>query len=139
MAGTRQKRRISRRTLNSPSSLEAYLQAGVVPRFIERARQIEDETRRHRRRLAHAYEWMRAKYEGQPERFAERWRTMAAHWNFDALNALIAAHNEWYPVERRLPVNPRTGDYLTAGGRDWRRTPLDTDWVLEQFPPVPRD
>jgi hypothetical protein len=136
MAQTRSKRRISRRTLHSPTSLEAYLQAGVLPRFIERARQIEDEKRRHRRRLAQAYEWMRDKYRDDPGRFAERWRAMAEHWSLDVVNELIAAHNEWYPIERKLPLDPRTGDYVTAGGRDWRRTPLDVDWILEQFPPV---
>src|SRR5436190_9918644 len=104
MAQTRPNRKISRRTLNSPSSVEAYLQAGVMPRFIERARQIEDEMRRHRRRLARVYEWMRDKYEDQPGRFAERWKALAEHWNFDLVNQVIAAHNEWYPVERRLPL-----------------------------------
>ena len=107
-----------------------------MPRFIERARQIEDEMRRHRRRLARAYEWMRDKYEDQPGRFAERWKALAEHWNFDLVNQVIAAHNEWYPVERRLPLNPRSGDYVLPGGRDWRRRPLDAAWVLAQFPPV---
>jgi hypothetical protein len=31
-------------------------------------------------------------------------------------------------------MNPRTGDYVTAGGRDWRRRELDAAWILEQFP-----
>lgn len=105
-----------------------------MPRFIERARQIEDDTRRHRVRLERAYEWMRGKYADDPGRFAERWRAMAHRWRFDDVNRLIAEHNRWYPAERRLPLNPRTGDYVTAGGRDWRRRPLDAAWILEQFP-----
>jgi hypothetical protein len=118
MAQARANRRISRRTLSSPTSVEAYLLAGATPRFIDRALQLEGEMARHRRRLEHAYKWMREKYAEQPEPFAERWRAMAEHWNFDAVNTLIESHNEWYPVERRLPLNPRTGDYVTAGGRD---------------------
>jgi hypothetical protein len=135
MAEGRGRKRISRRTLSSPATVEAYLQAGVVPRFIERANQIESDTRRHRRRLQRAYDRMRERYADNPERFADRWRAMAERWRFDGVNELIAQHNEWYPMERRLPLNPRTGDYVTAGGRDWRRRPLDAEWVLEQFPP----
>ena len=45
------------------------------------------------------------------------WREIAGGWRFDpALNGLIEQHNEWYPVERRLPMNPRTGDYVPVGG-----------------------
>jgi hypothetical protein len=126
---------ISRRTLRSPSSVEAYLQAGVVPRFIERAQQIESETRRHRMRLARAYNWMRERHADDEREFAAAWRAYARRWSFADVNALIEEHNEWYPVERRLPLNPRTGDYVTIGGRDYRRRPLDATWILERFPP----
>ena len=114
--------------------MEAYLQAGVMPRFIERARQIEDDTIRHRVRLERTYEWMKRKHAGDPATFAEHWLRTARRWSFHDVNELIEQHNEWYPVERRLPLNPRTGDYVTVGGRDWRRKPLDADWILEQFP-----
>lgn len=134
MAEGRGSRRISRRVLSSPSSVEAYLRAGVIPRFIERARQIEDEKNRQRWRLERAYAWMREKYAGDPRAFAERWHRLAHNWRFDELNELIAEHNRWYPAERRLPLNPRTGDYVTVGGRDWRREPLDAAWILDQFP-----
>ena len=127
-------RRITRRTLHSPASVEAYLQAGVMPRFIERLRHIEDETMRQRMRVKRSYDWMRRRYHDDPDGFRTAWERVARNWNFDALNEVIAQHNEWYPVERRLPLNPRTGDYLTVGGRDWRRKPLDARWILEQFP-----
>jgi hypothetical protein len=133
---SRQKRRIARRSLSSASSVEQYLQAGVVPRFIERARRIEDETRRHRSRLERAYEWTRERYGEDPDAFKERWTETADSWRFDDVNELIDEHNRWYPAERRLPMSPRTGDYLTIGNRDWRRTPLDRAWILAQFPPV---
>ena len=131
---SRPKRRIARRSLRSTSSVEQYLQAGVVPRFIERARQIEDATRRHLLRLERAYEWTRERHGQDPATFAERWRATAASWRFDDVNELIEEHNRWYPAERRLPLNPRTGDYLTIGNRDWQRTPLDAMWILRQFP-----
>jgi hypothetical protein len=130
---SRPKRRIGRRSLRSVSSVEKYLQAGVVPRFIERARQIEDGTRRHRQRLERAYEWTRETHP-DPEQFARYWQHLAETWRFDEINELIDEHNQWYPAERRLPMSPRTGDYLTIGNRDWRRRRLDADWILEQFP-----
>jgi hypothetical protein len=133
---SRQKRRIARRSLRSASSVERYLQAGVVPRFIERARQIEDETRRHRQRLERAYAWTRERHWEDPTGFKEHWTEIADSWRFDDVNELIDEHNRWYPAERRLPLSPRTGDYLTIGNREWRRTPLDSAWILAQFPAV---
>jgi hypothetical protein len=130
---SRPRRRIGRRTLRSVSSVEKYLQAGVVPRFIERARQIEDGTRRHRQRLERAYEWTHATHP-DPQEFAAYWRHLAETWRFDDINELIDEHNQWYPAERKLPLNPRTGEYVTIGNRDWRRRRLDADWILEQFP-----
>ena len=52
---------------------------------------------------------------------------------FDELNELIRQHNEWYPIERDLPMDPRTGDYVISG-RSYRRPVLGPEWVLEQFP-----
>jgi hypothetical protein len=50
------------------------------------------------------------------------------------LNDLIDRHNRWYPVESRLPMDPRTGDYARVNGRDYRLEPLDAEWVLERLP-----
>ena len=116
------------------ATVEQYLQAGVVPRFIERARQIEDQTRRHRQRLERAYEWVREQHGEDLDAFALHWTRIATNWRFDDVNDLIDEHNQWYPAERRLPLNPRTGDYVTIGNRDWRRVRLDAAWILEQFP-----
>ena len=135
MAESRPRRRIARRSLRSVSSVEQYLQAGVVPRFIERARQIEDGMRRHRHRLERAYDWVRTQHPDDPAAFAERWTEIARNWHFDDVNDLIDEHNQWYPAERRLPLNPRTGDYLTIGNRPWHRERLTAAWIFRQFPP----
>jgi hypothetical protein len=131
---SRPRRKIAKRSVRSASSVEQYLRAGVVPRFIERANQIEAGTRRHRMRLERAYEWAQERYGQNPEELARYWRELAESWRFNDINELIDEHNRWYPAERRLPMNPRTGDYLTIGNRDWRRRRLDASWVLEQFP-----
>jgi hypothetical protein len=126
----------SRRELYDPSALERYIRSAVLPRFMQRLREIEDETIRHRNQLERAYVELREACEGDDDLFAQRWREVARGWRFDNVNALIAAHNEYYPIERNLPVDPRTGDYVTIVGRSYRREPLGRDWILERFPPA---
>ena len=67
-------------------------------------------------------------------RFARRWRAIAHGWSFEELNELIRTHNEWYPVERDLPMDIHTRDYVLINGRSYRRRELGPDWILEQFP-----
>jgi hypothetical protein len=118
--------RLTRRTVDE------YLRAGARPRWMERLLEIDRGIARERRRLARVYETMRA--ETAPEAFAERWRELAHRWRFDEVNLLIQQHNDWYPIERDLPMDLRTRDYVRVGGRSYRRAPLDPAWVLEQFP-----
>jgi hypothetical protein len=126
----------SRRELYDPSALERYIRSAVLPRFMQRLREIEDELISHRAALERAYWELRESCAGDAELFAHRWRELAHGWRFDDLNELIAEHNEYYPIERNLPIDPRTGDYVTIVGRSYRREPLGPDWILERFPPV---
>jgi hypothetical protein len=66
--------------------------------------------------------------------FAARWRRIAEAWNFVEVNELIDRHNRWYPVESRLPFDPRRRDYVKVGGQHYARRPLDARWILERFP-----
>ena len=50
------------------------------------------------------------------------------------MNDLIERHNRHYPAESRLPMNPRTGDFVLINGRPYTREPLDVAWILERFP-----
>jgi hypothetical protein len=127
-------KRLSRRAATTPRTVEAYLKAGVRPRWMERVVEIEQGIAAERRRLERAYRALRRECAGDRATFARRWRERAHAWRFDDLNELIEQHNEWYPVERRLPMNPRTGDYVPVGGRSYRRPVLGPEWVLEQFP-----
>ena len=54
----------------------------------------------------HWARWLPARYAQiqDPEAFAEQWRARASEWNFGAVNELIRQHNEWYPIERNLPL-----------------------------------
>jgi hypothetical protein len=127
-------RPLSRRARQTRRSVEAYLKAGVLPRYMERLREIERETADHLIRLERAYKALQQEHEGDPATFAERWRARARSWRFDRVNDLIREHNDWYPIESQLPMDPRTRDYQRIRGRSYRRDPLGADWVLERFP-----
>jgi hypothetical protein len=125
---------ISSRARMSQRSVEAYLKAGVRPRWMERIAEIDHAIAAQRRRFARAHRQLREECDADPAEFSRRWREYVARCRFDELNELIAQHNEWYPIERDLPMDLRTRDYVRVGGRSYRRTPLGPDWVLEQFP-----
>jgi len=125
---------LPRRARQTKRTVESYLAAGVVPRYMQRLREIEDATRLHRRRLRAAYERLREECGDDRVRFARRWHALARRWRFDELNELIREHNEWYPVESGLPLDPRTRDYVRLRGRSYRRAELGPEWVLDRFP-----
>jgi hypothetical protein len=125
---------LSRRARHTRRSVEAYLAAGVMPRYMERLREIEVERARLRNQMARAYHRLQARFGDDRDAFAREWRARAERCSFDEINRLISDHNEWYPMEAGLPLNPRTGDYVPIRGRSYRREPLGPEWVLEQFP-----
>jgi hypothetical protein len=126
---------LSRRQRQTKRTLESYLRAGVVPRYMQRLREIEQERRRQEAWLDRAYRQLAERCAGDADEFERRWRATAESWNFDRLNQLVREHNEWYPIERQLPMDPRTRDYVQIRGRSYRRDELGADWVLDRFPP----
>ena len=125
---------LSRRARQTRRSVEAYLAAGVMPRYMERLRDIEAERVNLRRRIGRAYRKLKEMCGDDREAFARRWRERAHDWSFDEINQLIKEHNDWYPIESGLPLDPRTRDYVPIRGRSYRRTPLGPEWVLEHWP-----
>ena len=123
---------LGRSSLQRERSLEGYFDAGVPPRWMERLAEIDRLTRRARRDREAAYRALRD--EVPAERFAERWTAVADAWSFEDVNELIAQHNEWFPIERRLAIDLRTRDYVLIHGRSYRREELGPDWILERFP-----
>jgi hypothetical protein len=125
---------LSERTLQRRRTVESYLRGEAIPRYMQRAAEIERSLREHRRRLAAAYGRLRESCGADLERFAREWEERAQTWDFSALNDLVRQHNEWYPVERDLPMDPRTGDYVLVHGRSYRRELVGPDWILGEFP-----
>ena len=123
----------TRRRMQYARAVENYITAGGPPRWMERLSEIDRGIARERRRLAEDYASLRAAHPDHA--FPKEWRAFAERQRFDDLNELIDQHNEWYPVERNLPMDVRTRDYVLILGRSYRRPRLSAAWVLEQFPP----
>jgi hypothetical protein len=98
---------------------------------MRRLRQIAEETAEHERQLAEARAELLA---ADGEDFPARWERLARRWRFDAVNELIGRHNQFFPAEARLPMDPKTRDYALVNGRPYRIDPLGPAWILERFP-----
>ena len=128
-------RPLSRRARHAQRSVEAYLKAGGRPQWMERVMEIDRRIAAERRRHEAAYRELRAVCGDDDEAFAARWTHRARTFAFDAdLNQLIGQHNEWYPIERDLPMDLRTRDYVLVNGRSYRRPVLDAAWLLSELP-----
>ena len=129
--------RIALRLRNFLPLADAYLAAtrGPLP-YMLRLREIEQQTADHEERLAGAWLSLAEDFDGDDVAFARAWEALATGWSFHRVNDLIERHNRWYPIEARLAMDPKTGDYALVNGRDYRLDLLDAEWALERFPPV---
>ncbi len=118
---------LRRRYRNFSADAGSYLASLGGPRpYMARLREIDRQTAEHERALEAAYAEL-----GHDE---AEWTALAARWDFGEVNDLIDRHNRWYPVESRLPLDPRTGEYVLVNGRHYGKRPLGPRWVLERFP-----
>ena len=118
-----------------PSADAAVRALGGPLAWMRRLREIEVRVAEHEARLVEARELLRAEHEGDDAGLARAWQALADSWSFRDVNELIERHNRNFPAEARLPMNPRTGDFVPVNGRPYRREPLDARWILERFPP----
>jgi hypothetical protein len=121
------------RLRNFRSEADGYLASLGGPRhYMLRLREIEALTAEHEQALE--AERARLASTVSPEDFPKAWRALVEAWQFDELNDLIERHNRWYPVESRLPMDPRRGDFVLVNGRDYRLELLDAEWILARYP-----
>jgi hypothetical protein len=126
---------LRRRLRNFRPDATAQLAAlGGPLAWMRRLRAIEIAIQLHETQLADAYHALREEHGDDPEGFARAWRELAEEWDFHEVNNLIETHNRHFPAESRLPMNPRTGDFVFVNGRPYTRDPLDADWILSRFP-----
>jgi hypothetical protein len=116
-----------------PDADAAIRALGGPTAWMRRLRAIEDEIDRHERQLEEAWRELAAEQTDQ-EAFARLWREVAVDWTFTEVNELIARHNRNFPAEARLPMDPRTRDFVRINGQPFEREPLDEEWILARWP-----
>ncbi|WP_354699324.1 hypothetical protein DSM112329_05036 [Paraconexibacter sp. AEG42_29] len=120
---------LSRRAMQRERSVETYLRGSLMPRYMQRAAEIEQWTVVHAQALRAAYARLEEAHARDPEGLEAAWTQTVEGWNFSKVNLLIQQHNAWYPIERDLPMDPRTGDYVLVHGRSYRREELGPAWA----------
>jgi len=116
-----------------PDAESAVRALGGPLNWMRRLRAIEDAVDQHERQLDAAYEELAADVD-DPAEFARLWHDTANRWDFSEVNELIARHNRHFPAEARLPMDPRTRDFVPINGRRYEREPLDAEWILRNWP-----
>ena len=74
---TQHGRPLSRRARQTQRSVEAYLKAGVKPRWMERINEIDRGVATEKQRLGRSYRALKEEYRDDPRAFARRWRAVA--------------------------------------------------------------
>jgi hypothetical protein len=116
-----------------PGADSAIRALGGPTTWMRRLRTIEEELKRHEADLDELWLALAADA-ADAEAFARKWRAAARGWDFSQVNELIARHNRNFPAEARLPMDPRTRDFVKINGRSYQRTLLDEQWILERWP-----
>jgi hypothetical protein len=116
-----------------PGADSAIRALGGPTVWMRRLRTIEEERARHEAAIGEAWLGLAARADGA-EAFAREWRETAHRWSFAQVNELIDRHNRYFPAEARLPMDPRTRDFVKINGRSYLREPLDAHWILERWP-----
>jgi hypothetical protein len=116
-----------------PDADSAIRALGGPTLWMRRLRAIEVEIDEHLEQLAGAWRALAREADGKDE-FERLWRETARTWSFAQVNELIERHNRNYPAEARLPMDPRTRDFVKVNGRPYQRELLDERWILARFP-----
>jgi hypothetical protein len=116
-----------------PGADSAIRALGGPTLWMRRLRTIENELERHEAELGER--WLAlAEEAADPDAFAHEWLETARGWSFAQVNELIDRHNRNFPAEARLPMDPRTRDFVKINGRSYERKLLDAQWILERWP-----
>ena len=127
-------RPLEQRLRNFRPDADAAVRAlGGPTLWMRRLRAIEDALRQHEQQLDEAWRELAAETEDEAA-FSRAWRRTARRWSFVEVNELIARHNRYFPAEARLPMDPRTRDFVRINGRAYKREPLDEQWILARWP-----
>ena len=125
---------LRQRLRNFRPDADAAIRALVgPPLWMRRLREIEAGVEWHEIFLEDAWRTL-AKEAVEPAEFERTWEATASTWRFRRINALIDQHNRNFPAEARLPMDPKTRDFVRLNGQPYQRQLLDAGWVLARFP-----
>jgi hypothetical protein len=116
-----------------PDAESAIRALGGPTMWMRRLRAIEDAVDQHERQIGDAWHALALDIEDEAE-FARLWRETAQQWDFAEVNHMIERHNRYFPTEAKLPMDPRTRDFVRINGRPYQREPLDAEWILARWP-----
>jgi hypothetical protein len=112
--------------MNFHVSLEERVRAAAgIPAYMRRLRRIEDLTEALVEALDEIYEEERAEEDTSEEEAWERVERRAEQLDLSLLDELVERHNEYYPIEANLPVDPATDRFLYMG-KPWSPMPRIT-------------
>lgn len=97
-----------------------------VPSYAARKRRIEDLLEDLTEHLREALSKLGPASLASPASRHEAALALAATLDLSKVNALVEAHNRYYPIEANLPVDPRTGGYLVKRGTPFEPEPAVT-------------
>ena len=84
---------------------------------------LEQEWAAHARRLR-----------GRPGDFATAWRTFVGKLDLSRLNTAIKKHNDYYPIEARLPILYPSAKYYVPAGVEWPQQQVTAEIILDEYP-----
>lgn len=87
------------------------------PAYAIRKRKIEDAEQAWLGELLDLYEVLSASGRAREE-IVRALEEKARTFDYAKVNALVALHNRWYPIEADLRIDPRSGGHLVHG-RPW--------------------
>lgn len=110
--------------------------AGMLgaPAWSLRLKRIEDGRAALIAEVEAAWGALAARRQGQAARFAAAWRAYLAKLDLAPLNALIEKHNNYYPIEARLPIVLPYGDYRVPPGIEWPQQLVLAPDLLAEYP-----
>ena len=110
--------------------------AGMLgpPAWVLRLKQIHDGREQLKASLNAAWAELARRWRGRPEQFDTRWRDHLARVNLAPLNALIKKHNDYYPIEARLPIIYPTGQYHIPFGIEYPQQAVTVERLLDDYP-----
>lgn len=124
--------------LQSPHRLTAGEMVGGLfgaPAWSRRLKRIHDLSVALYDDLETAWGKHARRYRGKPEWFAKRWREYIEKTDLAALNEVIRKHNDYYPIEARIPIHQITGEYIVPPGIEHPKAEVTIEQLLREYPP----